>query len=31
MENDLLAITLTKMMALNENLAHVKNSPSLTF
>ena len=31
MENDLLAITLALMMALNENLAHVKYSPSLTF
>ena len=30
MENDLLTITLAKMMALNQNLAHVKNSSPLT-
>ena len=31
MENELLAITLSQMMALNQNLAHIKNSSSLTF
>ena len=30
-ENELLAITLAQMMALSQNLAHVKNSSSLTF
>ena len=28
MKNELLAITLAKMMALNQNLAHIKNSSS---
>ena len=31
MENDLLAITSAQMMTLNQNLAHIKNSSSLTF
>ena len=30
MKNDLLAITSAKMMALNQSLAHIKNSSSLT-
>ena len=31
MENEILALTLAQMMALNRNLAQVKNSSSLTF
>ena len=31
MENDLLAITSAQIMALNQNLAYVKDSSSLTF
>ena len=30
-ESELLAITLAHMMVLNQNLAHIKNSSSLTF
>ena len=30
-ENELLAITSTQMMALNQNLAHIKNSSPVTF
>jgi len=31
MENDLLAITSEQIMALNQNLAHIKDLSSLTF
>ena len=31
MENGLLAITSAQIMALNQNLAHIKDSSSLTF
>ena len=30
-KNNLLAITLAQIMELNQNLAHVKNSSTLTF
>ena len=31
LENDLLAITLAKIMEVNKNFPHIKNSSSLTF